>query len=73
MKWAVLGALLPLAIAFAVTFTVAQVARFDHPNQVTNMLGFPFVFRGALDVRASAINEGRDEDGTNLPVCSDRN
>ena len=31
--------------------------RSDYPNQVNNVLGFPFVFRGALDVRASAINE----------------
>ena len=29
----------------------------DHPNQVNNVLGFPFIFRGALDVRATAINE----------------
>ncbi|MGB2403759.1 MAG: NADP-dependent malic enzyme [Flavobacteriaceae bacterium] len=31
--------------------------RSDHPNQVNNVLGFPFIFRGALDVRASSINE----------------
>lgn len=31
--------------------------RSDYPNQVNNVLGFPFVFRGALDVRAKAINE----------------
>ena len=30
---------------------------FDHPNQVNNVLGFPFIFRGALDVRATKINE----------------
>ncbi len=30
--------------------------RSDYPNQVNNVLGFPFIFRGALDVRASAIN-----------------
>ncbi len=29
----------------------------DHPNQVNNVLGFPYIFRGALDVRASKINE----------------
>jgi hypothetical protein len=28
----------------------------DYPNQVNNVLGFPFIFRGALDVRARAIN-----------------
>jgi malate dehydrogenase (oxaloacetate-decarboxylating)(NADP+) len=31
--------------------------RSDHPNQVNNVLGFPFIFRGAMDVRATCINE----------------
>ena len=31
--------------------------RSDYPNQVNNVLGFPFIFRGALDVKATAINE----------------
>src|SRR4029453_1127825 len=31
--------------------------RSDYPNQVNNVLGFPYIFRGALDVRASTINE----------------
>ncbi len=31
--------------------------RSDYPNQVNNVLGFPFIFRGALDVRARRINE----------------
>jgi malate dehydrogenase (oxaloacetate-decarboxylating)(NADP+) len=31
--------------------------RSDYPNQVNNVLGFPFIFRGALDVRSTAINE----------------
>ena len=31
--------------------------RSDYPNQVNNVLGFPYIFRGALDVRATAINE----------------
>ena len=31
--------------------------RSDFPNQVNNVLGFPFIFRGALDVRAKSINE----------------
>lgn len=31
--------------------------RSDHPNQVNNVIGFPFIFRGALDVRATTINE----------------
>ncbi|MBW6457800.1 MAG: hypothetical protein K0B52_01420, partial [FCB group bacterium] len=36
---------------------VAGTGRSDYPNQVNNVLGFPFIFRGALDVHASAINE----------------
>jgi malate dehydrogenase (oxaloacetate-decarboxylating)(NADP+) len=36
---------------------IMATGRSDYPNQVNNVLGFPFVFRGALDVRASAINE----------------
>jgi len=32
--------------------------RSDYPNQVNNVLGFPFIFRGALDVRATAIDDG---------------
>jgi malate dehydrogenase (oxaloacetate-decarboxylating)(NADP+) len=31
--------------------------RSDFPNQVNNVLGFPYIFRGALDVQATAINE----------------
>ena len=31
--------------------------RSDYPNQVNNVLGFPFIFRGALDVRATTIND----------------
>ena len=37
---------------------IAGTGRSDFPNQVNNVLGFPFIFRGALDVRASAISEG---------------
>lgn len=36
---------------------IIATGRSDHPNQVNNVLGFPFIFRGALDVRATAINE----------------
>ncbi|MFB6112732.1 MAG: NADP-dependent malic enzyme [Halodesulfurarchaeum sp.] len=36
---------------------IAATGRSDFPNQVNNVLGFPFIFRGALDVRASEINE----------------
>jgi len=36
---------------------IIATGRSDYPNQVNNVLGFPFIFRGALDVRASTINE----------------
>jgi malate dehydrogenase (oxaloacetate-decarboxylating)(NADP+) len=36
---------------------IIATGRSDYPNQVNNVLGFPFIFRGALDVRASVINE----------------
>ncbi len=36
---------------------IVATGRSDYPNQVNNVLGFPFIFRGALDVRASRINE----------------
>jgi len=36
---------------------IMATGRSDHPNQVNNVLGFPFIFRGALDVRATCINE----------------
>jgi malate dehydrogenase (oxaloacetate-decarboxylating)(NADP+) len=36
---------------------IVATGRSDHPNQVNNVLGFPFIFRGALDVRATCINE----------------
>jgi len=36
---------------------IMGTGRSDYPNQVNNVLGFPFIFRGALDVRASEINE----------------
>ncbi|MBS1636336.1 MAG: NADP-dependent malic enzyme [Bacteroidetes bacterium] len=36
---------------------IVATGRSDNPNQVNNVLGFPFIFRGALDVRATAINE----------------
>ena len=36
---------------------IMATGRSDYPNQVNNVLGFPFIFRGALDVRASRINE----------------
>ncbi|MFZ4263104.1 NADP-dependent malic enzyme [Sphingobacterium sp. HJSM2_6] len=45
-----------LAIATR-TDIIMGTGRSDYPNQVNNVLGFPYIFRGALDVRATAINE----------------
>lgn len=45
-----------LAVATREDMIIAT-GRSDYPNQVNNVLGFPFIFRGALDVRASVINE----------------
>src|SRR5208282_3432598 len=36
---------------------IIATGRSDYPNQVNNVIGFPYIFRGALDVRASTINE----------------
>jgi malate dehydrogenase (oxaloacetate-decarboxylating)(NADP+) len=36
---------------------IVATGRSDHPNQVNNVLGYPYIFRGALDVRADAIND----------------
>ena len=46
----------PAAIA-ARPDVIMATGRSDYPNQVNNVLGFPFIFRGALDVRATQINE----------------
>jgi malate dehydrogenase (oxaloacetate-decarboxylating)(NADP+) len=45
----------PLAVA-ARKDVIMATGRSDYPNQVNNVLGFPFIFRGALDVRSKAIN-----------------
>ncbi len=37
---------------------IIATGRSDYPNQVNNLIGFPYIFRGALDVRAKTINEG---------------
>ncbi|MFA6846428.1 MAG: malic enzyme-like NAD(P)-binding protein, partial [Sphaerochaetaceae bacterium] len=37
---------------------IMATGRSDYPNQINNVLGFPFIFRGALDVRATRISEG---------------
>ena len=39
------------------TDIIFATGRSDHPNQINNVLGFPYIFRGALDVRATCINE----------------
>ena len=46
----------PLAVRTRADVIMAT-GRSDYPNQVNNVLGFPFIFRGALDVRASCIND----------------
>lgn len=57
---------------------IMATGRSDYPNQVNNVLGFPFIFRGALDVRASRINEDMQiaavhaiKDIAHLPVPDD--
>jgi malate dehydrogenase (oxaloacetate-decarboxylating)(NADP+) len=47
----------PEAVREARSDAIVATGRSDYPNQVNNVLGFPFIFRGALDVRATAIND----------------
>ena len=47
----------PEAARAARSDVIVATGRSDYPNQVNNVLGFPYIFRGALDVRASTINE----------------
>ena len=49
--------ILPEDILAVRTDAIIATGRTDYPNQVNNVLGFPFIFRGALDVRARSINE----------------
>jgi malate dehydrogenase (oxaloacetate-decarboxylating)(NADP+) len=44
---------------------IMATGRSDFPNQINNVLGFPFIFRGALDVRATSINEEMKVAATN--------
>jgi malate dehydrogenase (oxaloacetate-decarboxylating)(NADP+) len=47
----------PEEVLAARSDAIMATGRSDYPNQVNNVLGFPFIFRGALDVRATEINE----------------
>lgn len=47
----------PEEVAAVRADAIMATGRSDYPNQVNNVLGFPFIFRGALDVRATTINE----------------
>ncbi len=49
--------ILPEEIEAVRSDAIIATGRTDYPNQVNNVLGFPFIFRGALDVRARSINE----------------
>lgn len=49
--------ILPNVVAEVRDDVIMATGRSDFPNQVNNVLGFPFIFRGALDVKATAINE----------------
>lgn len=47
----------PEEVALIRDDAIVATGRSDYPNQVNNVLGFPYIFRGALDVRASTIND----------------
>jgi malate dehydrogenase (oxaloacetate-decarboxylating)(NADP+) len=49
--------ILPEEVAEVRSDAIMATGRTDYPNQINNVLGFPFIFRGALDVRARAIND----------------
>jgi malate dehydrogenase (oxaloacetate-decarboxylating)(NADP+) len=49
--------ILPEDVAAVRSDAIMATGRSDYPNQVNNVLGFPYIFRGALDVRARTINE----------------
>jgi malate dehydrogenase (oxaloacetate-decarboxylating)(NADP+) len=49
--------ILPDAVRSVRTDAIVATGRSDYPNQVNNVLGFPFIFRGAMDARATEVNE----------------
>ena len=49
--------IMPEDVKSARSDAIVATGRSDYPNQVNNVLGFPYIFRGALDVRATTINE----------------
>ncbi len=49
--------ILPELVAAARPDAIIATGRSDYPNQVNNVLGFPFIFRGAMDARATEVNE----------------
>ena len=49
--------ILPEEVRAARSDAVIATGRSDYPNQINNVLGFPYIFRGALDVRATSITE----------------
>ena len=58
MQWLILIRKYRYEVAIAARKDIIMATgRSDYPNQVNNVLGFPYIFRGALDVRATQINE----------------
>ena len=49
--------IMPAAVKAVRPDAIIATGRSDYPNQVNNVLGFPYIFRGALDVRATTIND----------------
>src|SRR5262249_5796995 len=59
------------AVAQVRSDAIMATGRSDYPNQINNVLGFPYIFRGALDVRATAINMERKTAAPNaLPALA---
>ena len=57
MQWLVPEKIKPEIIQPSKKDAIIATGRSDYPNQVNNLIGFPYIFRGALDVRAKEINE----------------